>query len=166
MMAIKFQISPRFLSIASILSFCPVAISFFLDLGVLKEYFGILFHILLFFLVPKLDAPDVAKFAGYGWLVLDVCAGVISLGGHPPELASSIRLAGHIFAGIWIIGASQNGPSMFTAVGCILGTWLIGFTLASPFISRAWLASGLALMITWLIMVAFQNGNSKLSAAA
>ncbi len=156
----NFEISSRFLATASVLSFLPVAISFFFDIGIAKEYFGILFHVLIFFLVPKLEAPDVAKFAGYGWLFLDVCAGVISLGGHSPELSSSIRLAGHIFAGIWIIGVSHGGPNKFKGLGYVLGAWLAGFTLISPFISRMWLASGLVLMITWLIMIAFQDGNA------
>ena len=53
----------------------PVVASFRFAPGIWwAEYVGILYHLAMFLLVFKLPAPEWAKAAGYGWLLLDVAA--------------------------------------------------------------------------------------------
>ncbi len=74
------------------------------------DYLGIGLHLANFMLVAKLEAPDWAKAAGYGWIILDVATGVMTLNDVPQSTALYIRLAGHIFTGIWIATVSLRGP--------------------------------------------------------
>lgn len=79
------------------------------------------FHLAVFLLVFKLPAPEWAKAAGYGWLLLDVAAGTLRINQVQPAIAQQVRLGGHIFAGIWIVMASLQGSLAAKLAGCQLG---------------------------------------------
>lgn len=154
--------SPRILAIAAIAFFAPVAVTFAIAPGVWwADYPGIFFHLAIFLLVPCLPAPDWAKAAGYGWIVLDVMTGVLTLHGVPHAIADSVRLGGHIFAGIWIASASMSGSSPMNVVGLITGAWLFTFTFVSPFLPMTMLAPASISMLLWLGIVAWQNGSKR-----
>lgn len=161
-------VSTRFVALAALLFFAPVVLSFFApaiisfgstDPAWGRNYPGILFHLALFLLVAKLEAPEWARAAGYGWLILDVMTGVLTLNGVPHEIYDFVRLGGHIFGGIWIATASLSGSSPVKVVGLITGIYLSGFSFVSPFLPLKVLGPNAILVLLWLAIIAWQNGS-------
>ena len=157
------SLSVRLISVVAFLCFAPVVISIIVAPGAawVRNYPGILFHLALFLLVAKLEAPDWAKAAGYGWLILDVMTAVLTLNGVPHEIYDYVRLGGHIFGGIWFVTASLSGSRPVQVVGVINGVWLSGFTFASPFLPLKVLGPTSILTLVWLAIIAWQNGSKK-----
>jgi hypothetical protein len=79
--------STTVLAIVPIILFIPTLISFAVsEPGVVwPQYTGVLFHLAILLLIAGLDAPSWAKAAGYGWIILDVLTGILSINGVPPE---------------------------------------------------------------------------------
>ena len=151
-------LSPRVWAVAAIVMFAPVMVTFAVAPGIWwANYPGILFHLALFLLVPKLDAPDWAKAAGYAWLAIDVTTGVLTMNGVPHAIADYVRLGGHIFAGIWIVTASLPGTLPVRITGYIGGGWLFLFSFASPFLPLASLGPASIIVLIWLGFIAWQN---------
>lgn len=154
--------SARIVSLSAMAFFIPVAVSFAMAPNVWwQDYLGMCFHISLFLLVPWLPAPSWAKAAGYGWLVMDVVSGTLSINGVPDTVAQPIRLGGHIFAGLWIVMASQSGSLPVRIVGTIAGIWLFTFTFFSPMLPIARLGPASMMVLLWLGIIAWQNGSAK-----
>ncbi len=155
------SLSTRSIAAAAFIFFAPVIISFAAVPGAawVRNYPGILFHLALFLLVAKLEAPEWAKAAGYGWLVLDVMAAVLTLNGVPHEIYDFVRLGGHIFGGIWIATASLSGSRPVQIVGVITGVYLFGFTFVSPFLPLTVLTPTSPLVLVWLAIIAWQDGS-------
>lgn len=130
------SLSPRVPAIAALLFFAPVVISFAVAPGHWWiNYPGILFHLSLFLLVPKLDAPEWARAAGYGWLILDVTSGVMTMGNVAHDIAYFLRYGGHIFAGIWIVTVSLSGSRAVKITGVLAGALLFLYS----FVTRSYL---------------------------
>ena len=156
--------SARLPALAAILLFIPVMVTFAIAPGVWwVNYPGILFHLALFLLVPKLDAPEWAKAAGYGWLVLDVQAGVMGLNNVPHAIFDYVRLGGHIFAGIWIVTTSLRGSLPVKISGVIAGSLMFLYSFASPFLPLKVLFPASIIVIIWLGFIAAQNGTRSAS---
>ena len=156
---------PRPFAIAAIVLFVPVAATFFLAPGIWwVDYPGILFHLAMFGVVAKLDAPDWAKAAGFGWLFLDVATGAMTLNHVPRSIALYLRFGGHIFAGIWIVGASLGGRRWMRIVGVVTGAWMSLYTFVSPFVTAKALAPASLLVIVWLVIVARDYGPATVRA--
>jgi hypothetical protein len=155
------SLSVRLIAAAAFIFFAPVVISIIVAPGAAwgRNYPGILFHLALFLLVAKLEAPEWARAAGYGWLVLDVMTGVLTLNGVPHEIYDFVRLGGHIFGGIWIATASLSGSLPVKIIGLISGIWLFAFTFASPFLPLTVLGPTSPLILAWLAILAWQNGS-------
>ncbi len=155
------SLSPRLIAAAALLFFAPVVVSFAVAPGAawVRNYPGIFFHLAIFLLVAKLEAPEWAKAAGYGWLVLDVMTGVLTLNGVPYEIYNFVRLGGHIFGGIWIATASLSGSRPMMIVGVITGVYLSAYTFVSPFVSMKVLGPNAILVLVWLAIIAWQNGS-------
>lgn len=114
--------------------FLPVVFSLSTDFYVWwLEYSGILFHLAMFMLVPSLKAPEWARAAGYGWLLLDTTVGVLALHGVDPVIIDTIRLGGHIFAGIWIVPAALAGSLPSKIFGGFAGAALFLYTFCRRF---------------------------------
>ena len=161
------SLSPRFWAAAAILLFVPVVITFAVAPGIWwANYPGILFHLSLFLLVPKLEAPDWAKAAGYAWLALDTTTGVLVMDGVPHLIADHVRLGGHIFAGIWIMTVSLPGSWPVRITGFLGGGSLFLFTFASPFLPMAALGPAGIIVVIWLAFIAWQNGTGPRVKAA
>ena len=156
------SLSPRTVASAAILLFMPVMVTFAVSPGVWwANWPGILFHLALFLLIPKLEAPDWAKAAGYGWLLLDVTSGTMVLDGVPHAIADYVRLSGHIFAGIWIVTVSLPGSLPVKITGFIGGSWLFLFTFASRFLPFNSLGPASIIVLVWLGFIAWQNGVAR-----
>jgi hypothetical protein len=150
--------SPRAAAIAAFVCFAPVVVTFAVAPGVRwAEYPGIFFHLSVFLLVPSLKAPDWARTAGYGWLLLDVTAGVLAIRSVPHEVSEAVRLGAHIFAGIWIVMASLSASLPMKLIGVPMGLWLSGYTFVSMFLPMSALAPASLLMLAWLALIAWRN---------
>ena len=151
--------SARACAIAAILMFAPVVASYAGSMhSWWLEYPGILFHLAIFMLVSRLPAPGWARAAGYGWLVVDVTVGVMTLNHVPNEIAMPIRLGGHIFAGIWIVNVSLLAIRPIKVTGFVTGGWLFAFSFVSPFVPKTALAPTALMMLLWLGLIAWHNG--------
>lgn len=153
------SLSIRSVSLVALLLWAPVVASFRFAPGARwPGHIGILFHLVVFLLVFKLPAPEWARAAGYGWLLLDVAAGVFRVNQAQPAIAQYMRLGGHIFAGIWIVMVSLQGSLAVKLVGLPAGAILFAYTFASPFLPTVWLSPAAILVLVWLAILAWQNG--------
>ena len=158
------SLSPRALATAALLFFVPVVISFAVAPGQWWiNYPGILFHLALFLLVPKLDAPEWARAAGYGWLLLDVTSGVMTMGNVAHDVAYFERYGGHIFAGIWIVTVSLPGTAPVKITGVLAGALLFLYSFVARFVPPVALSATSPLILIWLGFIAWQNGVRPMS---
>ncbi|MET8114410.1 hypothetical protein [Streptomyces prasinus] len=149
-------LSFRTLAIMPILFFLPPIVSFAVDPGaVWAEYPGILFHLSILFLISRMDAPQWARAAGTGWVILDVLTGVLVIHGLPTEITWPVRLAAHLLAGIWIVTASLIARwRPIQVVGTLAGSWLALYTLGSAVLPQPLLGPASILTIVWLGLLA------------
>jgi hypothetical protein len=153
------SLSTRTIALIVLALWVPVVASFrFAPGNRWVEYVGIFFHLAMFLLVFKLSAPEWAKAAGYGWLLLDVAAGALMINHVPRTIAGNVRLGGHIFAGIWFVMASLQGSSAAKLAGVPAGLFLFAYTFASPFLPPVWLSPASIFVLAWLGIIARQNG--------
>lgn len=153
------SLPPRVPAIAAILFFAPVVVSFAIAPGLWWiNYPGILFHLCLLPLVAKLPAPEWARAGAYGWLVLDVTTGVMTMNHVPAEIALYLRFGGHIFAGIWIVTASLPGSLPVRITGVLGGGIMFLFSFVTRFLPLQALAPASPLILLWLGFIAWQNG--------
>ncbi|WP_174296925.1 hypothetical protein [Sphingomonas bacterium] len=153
------SISPRVLAIAALAFFIPVMVSFAVAPGVWWiNYPGIFFHLALFLMVSRLEAPQWAKAAGYGWLLLDIAAGVMTMDNVEHNIAYSERYGGHIFAGIWIVTVSLRGSLPVRITGVLAGSILFLYSFVARFVPPGALSSTSILILLWLGFIAWQNG--------
>jgi len=153
------SLSTRTVSLIVFALWVPVVASFrFAPGNRWVEYVGIFFHLAMFLLVFKLPAPEWAKAAGYGWLLLDVAAGALMINHVPRTIAGNMRLGGHIFAGIWFVMASLQGSFAAKLAGVPAGLFLFAYTFASPFLPPVWLSPASIFVLVWLGIIAGQNG--------
>lgn len=158
--------SARTLALVAFVCFAIVVASFAVAPGVWwSDYPGIVFHLAIFLLVPWLPAPQWAKASGYGWAIIDTAVGAMTLNGVPMEIAMPLRLGGHVFAGIWIAAASLSGSAPMKVIGCMAGAWLMVFTFTARFVPPIALMPSSILVLAWLAIIAWQDGNTRPSQA-
>ena len=151
----------RATALAAIACFVPVIYTFATGPAFWADYPGILFHLFIFVLVSRLPAPEWVKMAGYGWLVIDTVVGAMTLNGVGHDIFMPMRLGGHIFAGIWIVGTSLRGAPVMKWVGLVTGVWLSGYTFIAPFAPMEVLYPASMLVVVWLGIVAYLGGNGR-----
>ena len=86
-------------------------------------------HLLLFPLVAALPAPQWAKAAGYGWLVIDMASDIMALNSVPNTTYLPMRYGGHVAAALWIATASWQASGAMRIVGLLLAFNLGGYSL-------------------------------------
>jgi hypothetical protein len=116
--------------------------------------FGVAMHGALVPVVATLPAPRWARRAGYAWLVVDIAANALTLGGTADGTTTAIRLAGHIGAAAWIVVASRKSSRPIRFVGSALAGWLFGYTVLAPVLPDAAFTPAVPLMLVWLGMIA------------
>lgn len=139
--------------------FPPTLVSFVIDEpgAVWVEFPGVFFHDAILLLVSRLDAPDWTKAAGYGWIVIDVLSGILTINAVPYEITWPVRLGGHVLAGVWIAMSSvflRRHP-VVTVVGVVTGVWLSGCSFIIARTSEAILAPSSILIMVWFAMLAW-----------
>ncbi|QBS39302.1 hypothetical protein [Nocardia sp. CS682] len=149
-------VSLRTSAILPIVFFLPPLVSFAVAPGaVWAEYPGILFHLAILVLIARLDAPEWARAAGYGWIVIDVVTGVLVINEVPEDITWPIRLGGHVLAGVWMIAASLLAESKAVrVVGVVVGSWLALYSFGSHYLPRPFLYPASILTVVWLGLLA------------
>lgn len=151
------RVSTRTLALVPIALFLPPVISFATDPGAKwAEYFGVFFHLSLLCLIARLPAPDWSRAAGYGWVVIDVMAGVLVINDVPEEFSGAVRLGGHVLAGMWIAPcAAYSARWPVRICGAVTGFWLAGYSFVGHVLPTQVLAPASLLLIGWLALIAW-----------
>lgn len=124
------------------------------------EYVGTLFHLLLLPVVAAVPAAAAGQASGFLWIACDVVAG-IGVIWYRDRIASAtpvflpVRMAGHLFAAIWVAGVSLHLGWAGMAVGALLALGFAGYTLAGGRLPEKALAVPGALMVAWLLLLAW-----------
>lgn len=152
------------LAIIPIILFIPSLISFVIsEPGVVwPEYTGVFFHLAILLLVSRLDAPDWAKAAGYGWIILDVLTGILSINGVAYDITWPVRLGGHVLAGVWLVTASLYvRQRAVQVIGVLTGLWLGGYSFIAPNVPEYVVYPASVLITAWFTVLAVSNRPSR-----
>lgn len=147
----------RVRAVIPIVLFIPSLVSFAIaEPGVAwPEYSGILFHLAFLLIIARLDAPEWARAAGYGWIVLDVLTGILTINELPYDLTWPVRMGGHVLAGVWLITASVYAPRLpVKIVGILAGIFLGGYSFVGNFAPLELIYPSSVLLIAWLLLIA------------
>lgn len=137
--------------------FLPTLVSFAVSKpGVVwPEYSGIVFHLAFLLVIARLDAPEWARAAGYGWVTLDVLTGVLAINGLPYDLTWPVRMGGHILAGVWLIASSVRAPRRsIQVVGVLTGIDLGGYSFVGNVLALPFVYPSSLLLVAWLALLA------------
>ncbi|MGW4109840.1 hypothetical protein ACWEFJ_03070 [Actinosynnema sp. NPDC004786] len=146
----------RAVALLPLVLFLPAVIAFFVDPDVVwGEYLGVFFHLSILFLVPRLDAAPWARAAGYGWVALDVLAGILMINDVEHDTAWAVRLGGHVLAGVWIVAASLVSRAWpVRVVGVVTGTWLAAYSFVGTVLPESFLRPAGILILVWFALLA------------
>ena len=124
------------------------------------EYLGTAFHLLLLPVVAAFPSGFVGQGAGVAWVVCDVVAGVGLIWTARPQpgvgrpLFDAVRMAGHLFAAVWIALVSIRLGGAALPVGVLLALGFAVYTLAAGRLPQKALAAPGLLMVAWLVLLA------------
>ncbi|PMR59566.1 hypothetical protein C1A38_18955 [Verrucosispora sp. ts21] len=147
--------SLRLVALLPLVLFLPAVIAFFVDPDVAwGEYLGVFFHLSILFLVSRLPAAPWAKAAGYGWVTLDVLAGILMINAVEYDTAWAVRLGGHVLAGVWIVASSLVSYSWpVRVVGVLTGLWLAGYSFVGTVLAEEFLRPAGILILAWFALL-------------
>jgi hypothetical protein len=128
--------------------------------------FGVAMHGALVPVVGSLPAPRWAKRAGYAWIVIDIAANSLTLGGVTEPTTTAVRLVGHVGAAAWILLASRCQSRAIRVIGTALAGWLFGYTILAPVVPDAAFTPAVPLMLAWLSLVARGFRTQRMTPAA
>ena len=147
----------RTVVVLAVVLFIPALVSFATAEpgAVWPEYPGVLFHLTLLLIIAQLPSPAWARATGYGWIVLDVLAGILAINAIPHDLVWPVRLSGHVLAGVWLVttsALSRRWP--IRLVGAITGLDLGLYSFVATHVPLAALYPSGVLLVVWLVLVA------------
>lgn len=128
---------------------------------VLGEYVGTAFHLLLLPVVAALPALPAGQASGFLWVGCDVVAGTgmiwssRSQTGPAEATYTPIRMAGHLFAAVWVALVSLHLGAFGVFVGFALAFSFAIYTLAAGRIPEKALAVPGLLIFAWLLLLSF-----------
>lgn len=108
----------------------------FITMGVI----GAAAHLVLLPVVAAMPAPEWARAAGYGWLVIDTMITIASINGLDPNLAGALRLGGHASSALWMARAAHNSKGAVRAIG-----WPLAAALMIHAVGAQWLPAWVSL---------------------
>lgn len=158
----------RSLALLPLVLFLPAVVAFFVDPQVAwGEYLGVFFHLSILFLVSRLDAAPWAKAAGYGWVALDVLAGILMINDVEYDTAWAVRLGGHVLAGVWIVSSSLVSKTWpVRVVGVVTGLWLAAYSFVGNVLPESFLRPAGILILIWFALLAISHRSNEEHPAA
>jgi hypothetical protein len=153
----------RYIALLPLALFVPVVLALLIDPTVVwGEYLGVFFHLSILLLVSRLDAAPWAKAAGYGWVVLDVLAGILMINDISYETAWAVRLGGHVLAGVWIVASSLVSRSWLVRIaGLVSGVWLAGYSFVGTTVPEEFLSPAGIVTAVWFALLAIYGRESE-----
>lgn len=109
-------------------------------------------HLVLFPVVAALPAPNWARGAGYGWLVVDMATDILALQGVPAAIFLPLRYGGHISSALWVGVASWQAKRAIAVIGLLYALDLLLYSYTPHGTFFILLPSALLLPL-WLILV-------------
>ena len=117
---------------------------------------GILYHLIILGIVTRLKAPIWAKAAGFGWLTLDVCCGIMTLCNVEEAVANPVRLGGHVLCGIWIASVCLFCKNrILKYLGFFIAAWLALYSFFGGVLPMSMLTVPGILVVVWLALMGF-----------
>ena len=165
--------SLKTLSVISFILFLCGAVLFpFEDGGIMtyiREYAGLFWHISMFFFISKLPTPEWGRKAGTFWVLIDVVSGLLYLNNFYGLVGDAglgiavqtgltlpyvVRLAAHIFEGIWLVSSAFTTDNKTIKVcGVLAGVLIGGYSIVSPFAPSWCLALNMPFMLVWFVLI-------------
>lgn len=124
------------------------------------EYAGIAFHLLLLSVISSFPSGVAGQGSGIGWVVCDVVASVGLLWTARDQadvgrvVFKAVRMAGHLFAAVWITLVSVHLGGAALIVGAALALGFAIYTLAAGRLNEKTLAAPGLLLIIWFVLLA------------
>lgn len=135
----------------------------------INECAGLLWHLSMYFFISKLPTPEWGRKAGTCWVLLDVLCGILYINNFYGitsdtglgimtatgfTLPMAIRLAAHVFEGIWLVSSARTTDNKAIKVcGICSGLLIAGYSIVSPF-APAWaLSLNMPFMIIWFALI-------------
>lgn len=111
-------------------------------------------HLLVFPVIDALPAPRWARYAGYGWLVIDIATDIMQLNGTPAMTYLPMRYGGHVSAALWIASSALQTRGAMRVSGLLLAfdLALYSFIAFIPLTFIALLPS-LVLLPLWFVLI-------------
>jgi hypothetical protein len=121
----------------------------FIAMGVV----GAASHLVLLPVVAAMPAPEWARAAGYGWLVIDTMLSVASVNGLDPNLAGMLRLGGHASSALWMATVAQQSRGAVRAIG-----WPLAAVLMFHAVGARWIPTWVSFppfvtIPVWLVFI-------------
>lgn len=115
---------------------------------------GVAEHLLVFPVVAALRAPNWARHAGYGWLVIDMATDIMQLNGVATPVYLGLRYGGHISAALWVASASWQEKGVLRPVGLFVALDLALYSFIAPLFPFSFvvLIPSLALLPLWFVL--------------
>lgn len=136
---------------------------------VMGEYVGTFFHLLLIPVVAALPIGPIGMSMGLAWIVCDVVAsiGMIWTAHGQVDTGTTIftpvRMAGYLFAAVWIVLASMTLGPLELLVGSAVALGFAVFTLAAGRLPPKALALPGLFLVAWLLLLAVQFHTTQAS---
>ena len=121
----------------------------FIAMGVV----GAASHLVLLPVVAAMPAPEWARAAGYGWLVIDTMLNVASVNGLDPNLAGALRLGGHASSALWMATAAQHSKGAVKAIGWPLAAVLMVHAFGAPWLPAWVIYPPFVTIPIWLVLI-------------
>lgn len=110
-------------------------------------------HLVLMPVVGAMRAPDWARAAGYGWLVIDTMLNVASVNGLDPGIAGALRLGGHASSALWMASAAHNSRGAVRVVGWPLAIYLAVHAFGAPWMPAWVIFPPFVTIPIWLVLI-------------
>ena len=131
------------------------------------EYSGTAFHLFLLGVVGTVAAPLIGVGSGLLWIASDVIASTGRLWNQSSQTADRvfvpIRMAGHLFAAIWIVSVSLQLGTVVATLGIVLALGFATCTLAGGRLPEKFLAVPGVLLLSWFLVLAWKAHLGTLS---
>jgi hypothetical protein len=111
-------------------------------------------HLVVLPVVAALPAPQWARLAGYGWLIVDMGTDLAQLAGTPKSTYLTARFIINLVAALWIAAASWRGRGAFRGVGLFVAADFACYSFLAFLSPKAFVVvlPSLVLLPAWFVL--------------